>query len=85
MNLPAKISRLAPETLEELLQAFRRYGQPRLSFLTDSWHCSVEMHVAAKGSIFKVASDFSGHDSPMSAARECWSRMAAALIQLTTP
>lgn len=67
--------------LENVLQAFRRFGKPRLSFIGAGWYCSIEMHVSSEGTTFKVASDVK-HDSPLSAATQCWQRMAQTLKDL---
>lgn len=68
--------------LHNLLQAMRRYGEPRLSFLTDGWVCNIEMHVSSKGCSFCIKSDFT-HDNPTNSAVECAERMLIAIDSLS--
>lgn len=66
------------EDLECLLLALCAYGKPVLHRVDNGWYCKVSMHVAAKGTSFDVASDFSCA-SPIVAARECTDRIVATL------
>lgn len=70
---------LAPAwNLEQLLDALRYYGKPRLSFLSDGWHCILEMHSPVAGVSFDVKSNFDCASSG-DAARQCATRLVAAL------
>ena len=70
---------LAPAwNLEQLLDALRYYGKPRLSFIREGWHCSLEMHPPATGITFEVKSDFDCVTSG-DAARQCTARLVAAI------
>jgi hypothetical protein len=44
--------------MENDLIALCKYGKPRIAKMPDGWMCSVDMHVAAKGTSFEVKSDF---------------------------
>ncbi len=75
-------AKLSPTvTLDQILLALARHGRTRIGqYNSSNWHCTVEMHVAAAGVSFEVKSSFD-HTSPISAARECAERVAAALKQ----
>lgn len=73
----------APTELEALLMAFLRYGNVRLSFIDDGWHCNIGMHVASQGATFTIASGFKCQ-TPMAAALECWERMSKTLKDLNS-
>ncbi|MDR3444725.1 hypothetical protein [Dyella sp.] len=61
-------------TLEQMLQAMERYGEPRVSRTGNGWVSSCDMHVNATGAKFEIRSEF-GHATPGAAAAECLTRM----------
>lgn len=67
-----------PSGLEEKLQWLRRFGQPRLTFHTDGWCGTIDMHVAAVGAEFTVRSEFK-HATPTEAIDTCIQRMLESL------
>lgn len=64
--------------LEAVLLQLTRHGNPRLSLHDTGWHCRIDMHVAAAGAQFTVASDFN-QVTPLSAAEQCAERSDAML------
>ena len=77
-----RASLAASMSLDELLEDMRRHGLPGVCMLDkDGWYCSINMHTNAKGSEFKVKSDYR-HARPIDAVRECHDRMMAALATL---
>lgn len=75
-----RLKKSAELQLEPLLQLLRIYGQPRLGFYDNGWHCCVEMHVAAAGTTFKVSSDFKC-ETPIISTRQCAERIIKTLEQ----
>lgn len=76
---PGAAATSAPVTLDDALAALAKVGRPRIHCLDDgTWYCVCEMHVAASGVDFKVASDFK-QTTPRAAVDQCASRVAAAL------
>lgn len=69
------------EDLNDLLLEMCRYGKPSVGMLNLGWACSVDMHVAAVGTNFRVESDF-GHQTPIAAAKQCHARILATVKQL---
>lgn len=67
-------------SLESLLKQLTLFGKPRLSYMGDGWYSSIDMHVVAAGSEFKVASEFK-HPSGLAAARQCAERVVEVLKQ----
>lgn len=61
--------------LETTLSLLATHGRPKL-FQMDggTWYCCVDMHVAAKGAAFKVASEFNC-PCALSAADQCLDRI----------
>lgn len=70
-----------PADFVEKLEWLLRFGQPRLSFITDGWHANIKMHVGAVGAEFTIKSDFN-HQSPIAALDVCIERMLDALVLL---
>lgn len=66
------------EDLEFLLRALCKFGKPTLHRFDKGWYCKVTMHVAAKGTSFEIASDFTC-ELPTLAARECAYRIITTL------
>jgi len=73
-----KLNECESMELEQLLQTLCGVGAPKLFMLRSGWHCDVEMHVAAVGATFSVASDF-GKKTPRAAALQATQRVVAAL------
>lgn len=67
-----------PESLEELLLAIARYGEPSLLRTKSGWWCYVNMHVTSKGASFEIKSE-PNHGSPTAAAQQCLERIGATL------
>lgn len=82
-----KVSGVKPQSsansaLEDLLSELTRYGRPILGVYGESgWHCSVDMHVTAIGSSFKVGSAYD-LPSPREAAVQCLERVREALVKI---
>lgn len=70
-----------PNSLEDKLIWLTGFGKPTLFRMDGGWHTSLAMHVASKGSTFKIESDYK-HQSPSEAVDECISRMVATLKDL---
>jgi hypothetical protein len=64
--------------LETLLMQVAQHGKPSIHLLDNGWYCYVDMHVAAAGAKFQVASDFK-QSTPLSAAEQCAERIDAML------
>lgn len=71
-----------PAGLSERLQWLRRYGQPRLHFMSDGWHARIEMNTNTTGAEFQVKSEFS-HATPDAAVAVLIERMLHALAAAT--
>jgi len=71
--------------LEHCLLELSLFGKPRLGVFNDQmlWNCSIEMFVTGQGICFEVKSDFT-HKTPLSAVKECMSRVYNALKDLET-
>lgn len=80
------LRRPAPvETLESVLDDLTRYGQPTLCVLKErGWWCYVEMNVAVEGASYKIKSECT-HETAVSAALECRSRVKRAIAQRGSP
>lgn len=72
------------DDLQHLLLDLAEHGHPRLILFDGGWYCSIEMHVAAKGASFKIASDFN-HPSPLAAALQCDERVRAVRCVIPRP
>lgn len=70
-----------PNSLEDKFIWLTGFGKPTLFRMSDGWHVSLAMHVASKGSTFKIESDYN-HPTPSEAVDECISRLAATLKDL---
>ncbi len=68
--------------LEQSLEYLSRYGRPRVSKLSEGWHCSVEVFVTGPGVQFEVKTGFN-HATPRDAAALCCDRLNAALKGLS--
>lgn len=68
-------------SLEDKLQEMRRLGKPRLSFMTDGWCATIDMHVAVSGTSCEVRSDFD-HKTPSAAINLCTERVFEMLQRL---
>jgi hypothetical protein len=67
-------------SLTELLEALCAAGKPRLARMDHGWLCSIDMHVAAAGTEFKIRSEFD-RETPLAAARQCAERVIQTLRQ----
>ena len=70
------------DDLQELMVEMIKYGHPRVSHMQGGWYCCVQMNTNTTGAKFDISSEFS-HPTPMSAAKECYTRIQTALKQLT--
>ena len=69
--------------LETTLSLLARHGRPSLSQMSNGWYCNVDMHVAAVGAQFKVASNFDC-PGPLAAADQCLERIHTMLRSFGT-
>lgn len=67
--------------LEAMLLALSKFGKPRISHMSEGWHCAVEMYVSSVGVDFKIASGFT-LPTPTAAAQECAQRLDSVLRDL---
>lgn len=67
-------------SVEAMLEQLCRVGKPRISRMNDGWLCSVDMHVAAAGTEFKIRSEFDC-PTPFQAAQQCTDRVVETLKQ----
>lgn len=63
-------------TLEEILIALAKAGEPILLLSGKGWHCEVGFHVKAIGLTVDVRSDYA-HATPTEAAQLCMERVAS--------
>jgi len=66
-------------SLEELLLALAKFGNPRLTHAAKGWYCKIYTELGVDS---KLASDF-GLDTPTLAARQCFERLDKALPKKT--
>lgn len=66
--------------LQKILLALTAFGHPNVYSDADGWQVSVDMHVAAAGTSFKIRSEFR-HPTPIAAAQQCASRVQDTLKQ----
>ncbi len=66
--------------LQEILLALSAFGHPNVYSNEDGWLVSVDMHVAAAGTSFKIRSEF-GRPTPLAAAQQCATRVQETLKQ----
>jgi hypothetical protein len=67
-------------SLDEILDALCAAGKPRVARMDHGWLCSIDMHVAAAGTEFKIRSEFDC-ETPLAAARQCAERVIQTLRQ----
>lgn len=69
------------ESLDDLLLGLCRYGEPRLSRMSDGWYANIGMHVASEGAEFSVKTDFD-HATPREAIEVLIKRVRSTLTDL---
>lgn len=68
-------------SLEECISELEKYGNPRLSKDSGTWHCSIKVFVIGEGTEFRVSSNFK-HQRHREAANLCLSRLMLELQRI---
>lgn len=78
MPTSAGIVESVPADLLDKLTWLTRFGNPRLAWMDDGWHASINLQVAAVGARFDVKTEFD-LATPAAAIDQLIERMLAAL------
>jgi hypothetical protein len=82
----AKLKRIPPQNLEQLLAEMSQYGKVRLGQYTGlgtvaGWHCSIEMNVDIRGVNCEVKSKFN-YETAKAAVEDCYENLQSLLRKM---